>query len=106
MSMMSGRPFRVERVSVSSSGREGDGPSYQSDISGDGRFVTFTTLATNLAPGDANNTEDIYVHDRIKNVTERVSSTTSGEEQSQIANAHDAAQHLTSTLRRLRFVCP
>jgi archaellum component FlaF (FlaF/FlaG flagellin family) len=79
MSMMSDRPFRVERVSVSSSGREGDGPSYQSDISGDGRFVTFTTLATNLAPGDANNTEDIYVHDRIKNVTERVSSTASGE---------------------------
>ena len=42
-------------------------------ISGDGRFVAFVSLADNLVPGDTNGFADTIVHDRLTNVTERVS---------------------------------
>jgi Tol biopolymer transport system component len=42
-------------------------------ISGDGRFVAFVSLADNLVPGDTNGFADTFVHDRLTNVTERVS---------------------------------
>lgn len=41
----------TERVSVSSTGGEGDGSSYGAAVSFDGRFVAFGTNATNLVPG-------------------------------------------------------
>jgi hypothetical protein len=33
-------------------------------LSADGRAVGFLSIATNLAPGDANGTWDVYVRDR------------------------------------------
>ncbi len=33
-------------------------------ISGDGRFVAFTSQATNLVPGDTNGVEDVFRRDR------------------------------------------
>lgn len=53
----------IERVSVSSAGQEGDGACLYSDVSADGRFVVFDSLATNLAPGDANAVRDVFVRD-------------------------------------------
>src|SRR3989338_11158597 len=38
------------RVSVASGGTEGDGGSFQPSISADGRFVAFTSSASNLVP--------------------------------------------------------
>jgi Tol biopolymer transport system component len=52
------------RVSVSSSAGEGDGPSTTPSISGDGRFVAFQSLATDLVPGDTNQASDVFVYDR------------------------------------------
>ena len=68
----------TQRVSVSSSGAQGDHDSGGSSawgfsISTDGRYVAFASLATNLVPGDTNNSEDIFVHDRQTGMTERVS---------------------------------
>lgn len=54
----------IERVSVSSAGQEGDGACLYSDVSADGRFVVFDSLATNLAPGDTNAVRDVFVRDR------------------------------------------
>jgi Tol biopolymer transport system component len=34
------------------------------DMSGDGRFVVFTSRATNLDPADTDNNTDVYLHDR------------------------------------------
>ena len=68
----------TERVSVSSSGQQSDStatgflPRFLS-MSPDGRFVTFTTDATNLAVGDTNGTWDVYIRDRQLGITERVS---------------------------------
>jgi uncharacterized repeat protein (TIGR01451 family) len=76
----------TERVSVSSSGRQGDGPSGLLNlmggpsISGDGRFVAFSSEATNLVRGDRNNTADVFVRDRQTGQTTRVSVATGGAE--------------------------
>ena len=72
----------TERVSVDSSGVEGNGgsggPLDLPDISADGRFVAFSSTATNLVPGDTNGVPDIFVHDRVTGVTERVSVSSTG----------------------------
>jgi Tol biopolymer transport system component len=70
----------TERVSVSSSGREGDGGSVSSSISADGRLVAFRSDATTLVASDRNGKQDIFVHDRRTGVTERVSVNSSGDE--------------------------
>ena len=67
--------LETERVSVSSSGTEGDGNSggYGGSISSDGRYVAFYSEATNLVDGDGNNKYDIYAHDRNTKKTSRES---------------------------------
>lgn len=62
-----------ERVSLASSGAEGDGPSSVPALSNDGRFVAFESSATNLIAVDGNARRDIFVRDRQTNTTERVS---------------------------------
>jgi Tol biopolymer transport system component len=66
------------RISVSSSDREGNRPSYTAGISANGRFVAFTSLATNLVPGDTNGRQDAFVYNRKTGRTERVSVSSSG----------------------------
>jgi len=68
----------TERISVDSSGAEGNDTSGAPAISGDGRFVAFESLATNLVAGDTNGQVDVFVHDRSTGTTERVSVATSG----------------------------
>ncbi len=65
---------RTERVSVGPGGLEGDSNSFLPSISADGRFVAFSSYATNLlGPGvDTNGQYDVFVHDRQTGVTERV----------------------------------
>jgi Tol biopolymer transport system component len=59
----------IERVSVDSSGAETDAISSAGPLSADGRFVTFTSLATNLVAGDVNGSQDAFVHDRANGTT-------------------------------------
>ena len=62
------------QIDVSSAEAQGNSGSSQPSISGDGRFVTFTTFATNLAPGgDGNFASDIARRDRVSGTTVRVS---------------------------------
>jgi hypothetical protein len=70
----------LERVSVDSSGAEGDGFSEWGSISADGRLVAFSSVATNLVGGDANGVSDVFVHDRSTGATERVSVDSAGGE--------------------------
>lgn len=60
-------------VSVSSSGVPGNGVSWHSAISSDGRYVAFWSDANNLVIGDTNSTWDAFVHDRQTGTTSRVS---------------------------------
>src|SRR3990172_9405691 len=69
----------TERVSVSSAGGQGSGGhNYQPSVTGDGRYVAFRSVASNLVPGDDNAVQDIFVHDRQTGATERVSVTSAG----------------------------
>jgi Tol biopolymer transport system component len=68
----------TERVSVATSGAEGDYESSTPSISADGRYVAFDSSARNLGSGDTNNYRDIFVRDRTLNTTERVSVATGG----------------------------
>lgn len=68
------------RVSVNSSGRQGNDDSFYPVISSDGRYVTFESLANNLVNGDTNGTQDVFVHDRATGESTRVSVSSSGEQ--------------------------
>ena len=71
---------RTERVSVSSRGEQGDDIlSYvAATISARGRFVAFSSYASNLVPGDTNGFADVFVRDRKNGTTERVSVSSRG----------------------------
>src|SRR5439155_4265113 len=66
------------RVSVASSGRQGNGDSYWPAISADGRYVAFISDASNLVSGDTNGVSDVFVHDRQTGTTQRVSVDSAG----------------------------
>lgn len=73
------------RVSVSSAGAEATGGatganSRAPSISGDGRYVAFSSDATNLlgVGVDTNNISDVFVRDRTSNTTTRISVSDSG----------------------------
>ena len=64
---------KVERVSISDAGVEGNSSSFSPSLSEDGRYVTFESYASNLVPGDTNGVNDIFVYDRTTRKIERVS---------------------------------
>jgi Tol biopolymer transport system component len=69
---------RTTRVSVSTSQQQGDRPSWTAGVSASGRFVAFTSQATDLVPGDTNDRQDAFVIDRKNGRTQRVSVSSSG----------------------------
>jgi Tol biopolymer transport system component len=71
----------TQRVSLSSTGVQGNNHSQYPSMSGDGRYVSFTSYASNLVAGDTNNLYDIFVRDRVTGTTERVSVASNGAEQ-------------------------
>jgi Tol biopolymer transport system component len=88
---------RFELISIASNGTQGndDVRRYQEylAISGNGRYVAFTSPASNLVSGDTNNVcdrdiyytltdncADVFVHDRVTKQTERVSVSSVGEQ--------------------------
>jgi Tol biopolymer transport system component len=69
------------RVSVDSAGNQANDASDRVSISGDGRFVAFSSEASNLVPGDTNGDPDIFVRDTLTNTTTRVSVNSAGNQQ-------------------------
>jgi hypothetical protein len=51
----------TERVSLGPNGVQGNSYSRQPALSADGRFVAFSSYASNLVPGDTNDAEDVFV---------------------------------------------
>lgn len=69
---------RTTRESLSTGGREGNGGSFGASVSADGRYVAFSSWASNLVPGDTNGVLDVFVRDRVARKTVRVSVSTAG----------------------------
>lgn len=70
----------LERASLDAAGLESDNHSGSFALSRDGRFVVFSSAATNLVQNDTNGREDVFVRDRLLNTIERVSVDSAGVE--------------------------
>lgn len=68
------------RVSLGMDAAEANGASFGAAISADGRFVAFSSEASNLVDGDTNGTLDVFVHDLITGTTARISVDSTGGE--------------------------
>jgi Tol biopolymer transport system component len=69
---------KTKRVSKRSNGAQGNGNSFVPTISPNGRYVSFTSAATNLVVNDSNGFADVFVHDRTNKTTRRVSVASNG----------------------------
>ena len=70
----------TSRVSIDSSGQEGNDGSFAPVLSVDARYIAFYSQATNLVVGDTNSQSDVFVHDRVTGVTTRASIDSEGNE--------------------------
>lgn len=70
----------TRRISNGLLGHEANGPSRDTSIAGEGRYVAFWSAAANLVIGDTNNRGDIFVYDRETQIITRVSVTHDGGE--------------------------
>jgi Tol biopolymer transport system component len=69
----------VELLRLAGEGSEAESLSYQLDVSANGRWLVFTSEASNLVTGDTNGLSDVFVHDRQKGSTSLVSVSVEGE---------------------------
>ena len=97
----------TRRVSVDSAGGEADNLSGEPAISGDGRSVAFASAAANLVEDDGNagdcetaDCQDVFLHDTVTRVTDRVSESTSGLEASQLGDPADSRRPAVSVNAR------
>jgi TolB protein len=70
----------IDRVDVSTGGAEANAGSYEVAVSADGRYLAFTSDATNLVPGDTNGNSDVLVRDRRSRAITRASLSSIGVE--------------------------
>jgi len=71
----------LQRVSVGiPRGLLGNTPSYEPSISGDGRWVAFSSGANNLVSNDTNNARDVFVYDTQTETIRRISLSNTGEQ--------------------------
>ncbi len=83
LALMPGFAFGIgqtTRVSVDAAGLAGNKLSADGFISANGRFVAFSSLASNLVSGDTNNHSDVFVKDRQTGQITRVSVNSLGEQ--------------------------
>lgn len=74
----------VQRVNTAADGTQANNGSYLwAAISGDGRYVAFTTQASNLVPRDTNGAGDAFVKDLQTGAIERVSVAADGTQSNQ-----------------------
>lgn len=67
-------------VSVSSESDLANDTTYSPYISGNGQFVTFSSVADNLVSNDNNQTADVFVHEIATGITTRISVSSDGTE--------------------------
>lgn len=107
------RTGRTKRVSVTARGEQGNGDSgglntgsahqLHASVSDDGRFVAFTSKATNLVPDDTNahpvfqSGADVFVHEIKTGKVERISLTSSGAQAEFGSLGNAPVSHLDST---------
>ena len=99
-----GAAWRTERVDVSSRGAPARFGSGGASLSADGRFVAFGSASPNLVSPDAKGADgepdqDVFVRDRLRRTTSRVSVASSGRE----ANADSGSAVISASGRYVAF---
>jgi Tol biopolymer transport system component len=79
------------RVSLTNTAAQANDPSVSPVISGDGRFVAFTSAASNLVAGDNNFADDVFVRDTVGGTTTRVNVSTAGTQTAEHFSSGNAA---------------
>jgi Tol biopolymer transport system component len=92
----------TELVSVARKGGLANGRSGSPSISSDGRYVAWTSDATNLVAGDTNDSRDIFVRDMQAKRTTRVSVSSSGAQAA--PNSNSVAPSISATGRHVAFL--
>jgi Tol biopolymer transport system component len=93
----------TERVSLGPGGIEANNGSDNPAMSADGRFVVFQSEATNLVRRDTNGVLDVFVHDRKKGTTERVSIGSRGVQANQMSGAYSNGASISTNGRFVAF---
>jgi Tol biopolymer transport system component len=94
------RTGTVVRASLGPGDVQTNAPSNQPRISGNGRFVGFSSFASNLVSGDTNGQPDVFVRNLRTGVTQLVSVGLDGAN----ANGDNAAPALSATGRYIAFI--
>jgi hypothetical protein len=74
----------LKRISLTADGKERDQGSESANrivapaISGNGQFIAYSTTASNMVPGDNNNSQDVFVYDINANTTTIASNSSDG----------------------------
>ena len=89
----------TERVSLGGGGAQANGFSEGASISGNGRFVSFSSDADNFLSNDTNGSTDIFVYDRDNDSIERVSIATGGAQ----ADGTSSASSISGSGRYVAF---
>ena len=89
----------TQLVSVSGTGTLSNGNSQFPVASGDGRYIAFQSVASNLVSGDSNGVTDVFVRDLETSATERVSVSTEGTQ----SNGHSASPAISADGRYVAF---
>jgi len=76
----------ISLVSVHTDGTQGDSSSAPITVSSDGRFVVFSSGATNLVDDDTNGVTDLFLRDMQAETTERINVSSAGVEADALAN--------------------
>ncbi len=90
---------QTERVSVRSDGAQANASSWVSAISADGRWITYTSDATNLVADDTNGVDDVFLFDRDTGLTRRVSVRSDGAQ----ANASSGGSAISADGRWISY---
>jgi Tol biopolymer transport system component len=67
-------------VTETADGIPANGFSFDPSVSADGRFVVFSSQATNLVPGDTNNITDVFLKDMVSGTVTRINTAQDGQE--------------------------
>lgn len=98
-----GLPGTLSRVSLGSGGMQGNAASDENGapaISAHGRYVVFSSAATNLVPGDTNRRVDLFRRDRLTGQTVRISIGTGGHQ----ANGDSSLPSMSPDGRYVAFI--
>jgi Tol biopolymer transport system component len=91
---------QTEKLSVSTSGQDGNGDSQRPSMDQQGRFVAFDSASSTLGPNDNNSALDVFVRDRVSDRTIRVSVAMDGG----AGNAQSFYPSISATGRYVAFI--